>query len=497
VRALLANAAWYASSLPARTRFLRNAPRAAEVQAAKLRALLSANADTEFGREHGFSHIRNLEEFRLRVPVRTYDDMRPWLYRTSDGVPNVLTREPILLFEPTGGSSGDWKAVPYTQSLQREFQDAIAVWIADLFHSHPGMMSGRSYWSITPPRPRPARTRGGTRIGFASDLEYLGGSARWIRHAIVPPVAGTFHDPEGFLDATALQLLACEDLTFISVWSPSFLLVLLERMRALLPKLGMQRARAIERSGTYWPRLRLVSCWTDAAAANIVPRIVREIPHVPIQGKGLLATEAFVTIPLHDAGGAVPAYASHVLEFRDDDCYDLTELEEGGTYDVIVTTGGGLYRYALGDRVRVTGRYGALPRLEFVGREQVCDLYGEKLHAIQVARVLDEALPGARFAMLAPECPDYVLFVESDDAVDAAAVERGLSQNVNYAHARAMGQLGPVGVFRIRRGGTESYLKRCVLEGQALGDIKPAALDMRNGWTHWFDGEMLTNSLLT
>jgi len=35
------------------------------------------------------------------------------------------------------------------------------------------------------------------------------------------------------------------------------------------------------------------------------------------------------------------------------------ELERGRLYSVILTTGGGLYRYALGDVVTVVGRVGA------------------------------------------------------------------------------------------------------------------------------------------
>ena len=50
-------------------------------------------------------------------------------------------------------------------------------------------------------------------------------------------------------------------------------------------------------------------------------------------------------------------------------------------YDIVLTQHGGLYRYRIGDRVRVTRFYQATPCLEFVGRsDAVCDLTGEKLH---------------------------------------------------------------------------------------------------------------------
>jgi hypothetical protein len=228
-----------------------------------------------------------------------------------------------------------------------------------------------------------------------------------------------------------------------------------------------------------------------------------------MQGKGLLATEGFVTVPLFDAEGAVPTYRSHVLEFVDDEgeARGIHELAPGDEYRVVLTTGGGLYRYALGDRVRVTGSYRGLPRLEFVGRPTVSDLVGEKLDADHARRAVEDALAYAgfvpRFAMLAPEASadeaGYVLFLEGDlEALDAHRLgnlvdrlERRLGDNVQYAHARGLGQLDRLRVFRVRAGADAAYLRRSVAEGQALGDVKPTGLDRRTGWTAWFEGDML------
>ena len=523
MRPLLANAAWFAWSLPHRERFLREAARAESVQARLLARLLSVNAATEFGRAHGFSTIRDIREYRQRVPVRSYEAFVPWIEQAASGRPGVLTSEPVLLFEPTGGSTGGSKLIPYTRSLQREFQRAIAVWVADIFGQFPGAMRGTSYWSISPPAQVPRQSAGGIPIGFADDVEYLGGSARWVRHAMAAPAGlARIADPGRFLDATALALLRRADLSIVSVWNPSFFLLILDRMRANLPSLMRalhdempRRARAVEKAfaegGRFervWPRLRLLSCWADAAARPFAEQLERELPFVRVQGKGLLATEGFVTLPLFSARGSVPAYRSHVLEFVDDagECHGLTGLASGGEYGVLLSSGGGLYRYALGDRVRVTGRHAGLPVLEFVGRALASDLVGEKLDTRHAQRALETALAqvgiAPRFAMLAPEAgthdAGYVLFLETGeldraraDAL-AGAIERGLSDNVQYAHARHMGQLVPVRIFHVKRGGVEAFLRRSAGEGQALGDVKPAALDPRTGWTTCFEGDILS-----
>src|SRR5205809_538597 len=55
--------------------------------------LLAFNADTAFGREHGFGRIRTLADFRRAVPIRDYAALSPWIDRMADGEANVLTAD--------------------------------------------------------------------------------------------------------------------------------------------------------------------------------------------------------------------------------------------------------------------------------------------------------------------------------------------------------------------------------------------------------------------
>ena len=49
------------------------------------------NANTLFGREHGFDRIRSIDDFRQRVPLSTYDDYIKYIERIANGERNVLT----------------------------------------------------------------------------------------------------------------------------------------------------------------------------------------------------------------------------------------------------------------------------------------------------------------------------------------------------------------------------------------------------------------------
>jgi hypothetical protein len=172
---LMANSLWGAMCVPEYLRFRRATSRVAEEQQAVLRCILSQNAETEFGKAHDFSSIHSIAEYQRQVPLRDYDQHQPWIERAANGIPNVLTREDIRLFEPTSGSSGATKLIPYTTSLQREFQRGIHAWIADLFTQSPELLASQAFWSVSPGSVECTRTPGGIAIGFDDDASYAGG----------------------------------------------------------------------------------------------------------------------------------------------------------------------------------------------------------------------------------------------------------------------------------------------------------------------------------
>jgi hypothetical protein len=211
---------------------------------------------------------------------------------------------------------------------------------------------------------------------------------------------------------------------------------------------------------------------------------------VEVQGKGLLATEGVVSIPFFDAPWPVLAVTSHYLELldpRDLRSVPVHEADIGGTYEVALTTSGGLHRYRLRDLVRVEGFHHRTPMISFQGRaDRACDLTGEKLTPALVERAIADALHDtgieAPFAMLAPSLaplPHYRLFVEGS-AGDAARLASALDERLNGAHhyalCRALGQLDGIEGVPVRDG-HRRYERACADRGQRCGSIKPPALE--------------------
>jgi hypothetical protein len=517
--ATAANSAWLASCLPEFLRFRNSLREVAREQSALLMAIVRRNRETDFGRQYGFASIASVADFRDSVPLGGYESHRSFIERAASGRPGVLTAEAVRLFEPTGGSSGGTKLIPYTSSLQREFGRGINTWVADLFLHNPHLMAGTAFWSISPPGPE-RRSESGIPIGFDDDSAYAGKWQRWLVRQVmaVPSRDAQISDLELFRRHTILCLAASRDLRLISVWHPSYLTLLLDRievqaeelLRSLRDGLGIRadRHRAAEvayalqastlheRYRRLWPRLSLISCWCDANAAGAAAQLQALFPDIPIQGKGLIATEAFVSLPWIGRSGAALAYRSHFFEFISEDGVVLLahELQPGSCYAVVVTTGGGLYRYSLGDRVEVVDRIGACPILRFVGRESVIsDWVGEKLLDAHVAAVLQKVFRQLdvkpSFAMLAfdPEpSPAYSLFLESEASAKrgpeiAAAVDAELRSNFQYDYARLLGQLGPVRVVPVLHA-FASFADYAARTGQKFGSIKVPALEPRQIW---------------
>ncbi len=527
--AAIANAAWLASSLPAWNHF-RHALREPEAtQREILHRLIARNADSAFGRAHGFSAIRSYEEFRARVPVADYENIEPWVARLMRGEQRLLTVERVTRLLPTSGSTGGRKLIPFTAGFQCELNAAIGPWMVDLFRQNPSIALGPAYWSISPALPS-AVEESTVSIGFDDDSAYLGGLRQQLVEAAlaVPSALRLVKDVERSRYLTLLCLLRQRGLRLVSVWHPSFLSLLLDVLPACWDELlhdvergGCQRAdglppevrrvmaarplpqRAVElrHAGpnnlhVLWPSLRVVSCWGDAQATLPARELQRRLPGVVVQSKGLLATEAFVSIPFR---GAHPvAIRSHFFEFIDDggEVRLAHELQRGGSYRVVVTTGGGLWRYRLGDLVEVDGFVDHTPSLRFLGRSgNVSDLCGEKLAEAFVTSAIESALTGceakSRFAMLAPENVSgrwhYTLFIEggADNAL-ASRLDMDLRANPHYAHCRDLGQLGPLQLFRIRSGADETFCAVAASEGRKLGDVKPQSLSSGTNWRSHF-----------
>jgi hypothetical protein len=454
----------------------------------KLLSYLHRNMHTTFGRDHSFSSIKNYQNFINKVPITEYDDYLPYLQRIKNGNKRVLTYEDPICIEYTSGSSGASKFIPYTQSFLKEFEIGIGVWIYFLFKSEPKTFKGKQYWVVTPPL-RKNEEFGNVQLGMKDDTEYLSKVGKMIlmKTMSITKSTDTFLDSEDFFKKTLIGLLNDENLSFISAWSPSFLLQIdaflsenfdnvVKEIPNSIRKAELKKIGKNKTWKAYWKNLEVVSCWTDASSSiwkKSIKRILGE--SVKIQPKGLLATEGITTIPIDLKGTHVLSLLSHFYEFKllNGSVVRAHELKTDDIATVILTTSAGLYRYNTHDLISVNRIKDGICKLTFIGRDnKTCDLVGEKLnenHIIELSELIISSVENEIICFCVEgvkkeRSAHYLLHLVTTNSLNEdqinqikAISENLLRKNIYYDQAIKTGQLSPFQV-KIEKNGYNQKL---------------------------------------
>ncbi len=77
--------------------------------------LVSIGKSTQFGKDHDFEAIHSYEDFKAKVPVRDYEDLKPYIELIKEGKPDVLWKGKPLYFAKTSGTTSGTKYIPITK----------------------------------------------------------------------------------------------------------------------------------------------------------------------------------------------------------------------------------------------------------------------------------------------------------------------------------------------------------------------------------------------
>ena len=86
-----------------------------ETQQKVFRELIQKAKETAFGRDHNFDHISTFDDFAKRVPVRDYEDLKPYVEKVVKGEENILWPGKPLYFAKTSGTTSGAKYIPLTK----------------------------------------------------------------------------------------------------------------------------------------------------------------------------------------------------------------------------------------------------------------------------------------------------------------------------------------------------------------------------------------------
>ena len=133
-----------------------------------------------------------------------------------------------------------------------------------------------------------------------------------------------------------------------------------------------------------WPNVRYVKC----TATGIMQQYYKKLKHyagdIPLIGGDYFASECcvginldimqppkktrFVILPTAAYFEFLPFDLEDDSSTSDREIVDISGVQVGNMYEVVVTTFRGLYRYRLGDVVKVVGFHNSSPEIEFVMR---------------------------------------------------------------------------------------------------------------------------------
>ncbi|MDX1921188.1 MAG: GH3 auxin-responsive promoter family protein, partial [Candidatus Caenarcaniphilales bacterium] len=364
----------------AHSRFLKSLEDPAKTQKELLKALVKDLSKTEYGQEYKVLENDTYQEFQSKLPLVSYEDLEKYIHKMrTQNASGILTSKKTLCWETTSGNSGPKKLIPYNRDLLNSFENTFKIWACDLLMNGLNLNKVKIFFSISPPVSE-------EQIGFKSDFEYLGKLLSFVLKFFVLAFkkAKAKTTLDNFQKELSLLLLREADLEVISIWSPTYFLSLLnyiERnvdslVRELEPdaRILLLKEKLIPWQ-KIWPNLKLISCWSSAGAAPAAKHLASIFKEVKLQGKGLLCTEAPLTLPFGAHGLCLPLLEEVFFEFLGEDgkIKLVHEVELEAVYELIISQKGGFMRYRNGDKVKVLTKFKScqfnniqVPCLEFV-----------------------------------------------------------------------------------------------------------------------------------
>jgi len=322
---------------------------------------------TTWGIQYGYDSINSIKEYQERVPVSTYEDLKPYIKRLREGEQNLLWPTEIKWFARSSGTTSDKsKFIPVSNEALEEChfragKDVIAFYTRQRPES--SVLKGK------------ALTLGGSaEVNKFSNQSYYGDLSAvlienlpfWAQFIRTPASEIALHpDFEEKLDMITRHTVN-ENVTSIA-GVPSWNLVLL---RKVLDFTGKNNILEV------WPNLELFT----HGGVSFTPYRDSFRKLIPSDHMSYLetynASEGFFGIQddlerddmllMLDLGIFYEFIPVEQLDRSDPTVYTVGEVEVGVNYAMIISTNCGLWRYMIGDtivfttlhphRIKITGR---------------------------------------------------------------------------------------------------------------------------------------------
>ncbi|XP_070553124.1 GH3 domain-containing protein-like [Ptychodera flava] len=414
---------WTMKSLEEDTR------KASQAQEKFLAELLSENAKTEYGIRYDFAEVKNKVDYVAQVPLSTYKNYKDYVKKITKGEQRILTEDTVTYLSMTAGTTGAPTVIPTTYtSLGTYIKEFSVPTNYVVSRDFPSTKKLQKSLMMTFPNVVSV-TEGGLPIGPLSGTSSDDSQLMWLMQTTPKAVLGIREESKiiyihilfALLDKNMCKIVSnftstvytmfvaletnweqlVDDIERGSLEAKSD--ISLDVRQELNTQLSPRPGRAAELRKEFekgfddiarriWPSLVVIVAGDSGTVGHYGDLIRKKyVRDVPIYSSIYSATECGLGVnlwPLKERSNFVLRTRANFYEFipieetvnPDPKTLFLDEVEVDEEYEVVVTTVGGLYRYRLGDVIKVTGFYNNCPVVEYrYKRSQSLSVVGENI----------------------------------------------------------------------------------------------------------------------
>lgn len=447
------------------------ASRPVEIQEETFKNLIKKGGSTVFGKDHDFENIKSYEDFRKKVPIRDYEELKPYVDRMVAGEKDILWPGKPLYYAKTSGTTSGAKYIPLTKDSMpthiNAARNAILCYIAET--GKVGFVDGKMIFLQGSPE---MAEKNGVKLGRLSGIVAHYVPAYLQKNRLPSWETNCIEDWETKVDAI-VEETRNENMTVIS-GIPSWVQMYFERLKEKTgEKIGdlFQNFNLFIYGGVNYEPYR-------AKFENLIGRKVDSIELYP-------ASEGFFAFQdkQEDKGMLLQLNSGIFYEFvKAEEFFEenpqrlsIGEVEKDVNYVIIISTTAGLWAYNIGDTIQFTS---LKPYKVIVsGRiKHFISAFGEHVIAKEVEEAMQEATEatGAQISefTVAPqitppgeELPYHEWFIEfeeepSDLKKFNSILDKSLQKQNSYYLDLIEGKiLQQLKISKVPRDGFQQYMK--------------------------------------
>lgn len=441
-----------------------------ETQEKVFQNLISEAAGTQFGKDHDFISIHSYEDFVKRVPIRDYEDLKPYVERVVAGEADILWKGKPIYFAKTSGTTSGSKYIPISKESMpyhvEAARNAILMYINETGNSK--FVDGKMIFLQGSPI---LKEQNGIQLGRLSGIvaHYV---PKYLQKNRLPSwETNCIEDWETKVDAIVEETLP-QNMTIIS-GIPSWVQMYFEKLQQKTgKKVGdiFKNFNLFIFGGVNYEPYR-------AKFENLIGRKVDSIELYP-------ASEGFFAFQdkQNEKGMLLQLNSGIFYEFiKADEFFNenpkritIKDVEIGVNYVMIISTNAGLWAYNIGDTVQFTSTKPY--RVVVSGRiKHFISAFGEHVIGKEVEQAMQEAVLGTHISVteftVAPQInpneglPYHEWFVEFENEPEdvsalAKKIDESLQKQNTYYFDLIQGKvLQPLKITKVKKGGFQEYMK--------------------------------------